>query len=386
MVISNNRSQLCLHSKIGENREGFLVCKECGLILDEFPKLVNDDPYHRTYTHIKHSNFHREASPLLSTSIGTKMERILNSKYRIYSKSNHYKYNYNDILKIKTINETSRLLSLLQLPITLKNEVIEKSLLFYSQFPKASNFRNPLILTPIALYLICKEKIIFIKKKKICEISNIETIVKFNKILFLILQNKNNKSLCKTFKDDDLRKKQILAYISRFIFQIDSNQNSSFLIIKKLSHNLKGLTAKELSTILDIKINTIQVSLRNLLKKNLIVFKEIHEKGYIFRLFTLNKFPIKELHFNNFLSICKKIINKYWELIKNQENKVITGLVFSLAKDVFTFNLSYRKILSYNFTDNKFSKFLNIQQSSIHSAKRKFTGYILNKTLKEVLI
>lgn len=85
----------------------------------------------------------------------------------------------------------------------------------------------------------------------------------------------------------------------------------------------------------------------------------------------------------NFLEISKEILYKYWKNLETHSNKTVTGVIFSLTKDVCYVKLPYEKIISLrNFTDSKMVNHLGISQSDIVRAKRRLTGIIIKKELR----
>lgn len=376
MVVSNKEKQFCLHYNRESNKECFLVCKDCGIVLDEAPNMVNDDPYFQTYTHFNHMSFHRDSSPLLSTTIGSESERRNVQKFKRYSQLNKSKYTYTETLKIKTLYETKRLLALLQLPNSLKKEVIKKVEFFYSQFRKATKFRGVLYLTPFILYITCLERNIFIDKKKIIEFSALDIKI-FNQLFISILRN--NKTLQEKLRDNDFRKDQILNSLSGYIDQKKNSFNKKGtvdLILEYLEQTPAGLTGKELSKRFDFFRTTIPHHLRTLKNKGFIYSDKIKRKGRPVNCYKINPDIHLNLNqdsysFKELLETAQKFLDNYWNLFKKYSNRAITSVIFSLARDCLLSKATQDHLIFLkHFTDHSISIFLGIEQSTLTSTKK----------------
>lgn len=385
MVVSNNKSKFCLHYNRENNREGFLVCKDCGLILDETPDMIKHDPNPKPYTHIKHSNIHRSTAPLHSTTIGSEFERRNIQKLKRYSRLNKPKYTHTEVLKIKTLYETKRLLALLQLPAFLKNEIIEKSLFYSSQLPKKSKIKDVLHLTPFILYLTCLEKNIFIDKKKLFEFSDLNLRL-FNRLFIIILRN--NKNLQKKLRDNNFRKDQILNYLSGYIYhkKASNKKRTVDLILECLKQTPAGLTAKELLKLFNLSIQTISYHLKTLKNKGFIYSEQIKEGK---RSPPTNRYKINpnininqdSYSFKELLETAQKILNNYWNLLKKYSNKAITSVIFSSSRDYLLSKATHHLIFLKYFTDRSIATFLSIEQSTLTSVKNDMIKLI--KKIKE---
>lgn len=105
-----------------------------------------------------------------------------------------------------SLKELARILSILRLSPKLFNDTINAVIQFYRQFSPYTDNHDPLVLTPVALYIITKSRFIFINKEKLkenllCDYNKFRTCL--NAVLI------NNPKIQKWFCSPGFRKKLI---------------------------------------------------------------------------------------------------------------------------------------------------------------------------------
>lgn len=261
------------------NIEGYVVCKECGVVLDDSARLRHNFPYSKNNL-LKNNKIQNET--LNHNSIGRTSElRYFPNFYRL-NKLNNKMYGF-ETFKLNLSREVFRLLSSLDLPISLSDEVIRNSLIYYKQLEKRSRFRNAYYIAPVSLYIICLERIIFINKIKFDSIINIDKKL-FNRCYSVILSN--NKNLNK-FRSDDFRKKLVLKQLLglmeafelniNFIDRARKNLNLYWNLMKNTKNSIvaglvylisrKNINNKMVSEFLGISPSTLKNTHNKLIKQ-----------------------------------------------------------------------------------------------------------------------
>lgn len=244
MVETFIQSPICLHNETMVNKDRFVVCQSCGLVLDDV-KLVNSS----------HFNLRMDAEGIIAQNeylgkytrgkIGSKSEQ---NKYQVkrLAKLNNMR-TYEKIRFVAQINEATRILSLLGLPRTLYFEIMDKAKRYYDFFACKSACRSERTLIPACLYLTCLERNINIKIREITNnlaTSWNNTIKTLIKCLSLIFEKDSQlrERVSRKIDEDILKDCLVLFYklnpqIYKRSLSIESRKKIIFKYLKNIQEN-----------------------------------------------------------------------------------------------------------------------------------------------------
>jgi uncharacterized Zn finger protein (UPF0148 family) len=247
---------------------GEFVCKNCGLVL-KIQKLE----FHKPYKEEKIQN-----SILSATKIGFRRERMKNRHSNQLQRLNriHSIKDSTQTANYRIQIEITRILNMLNLPISHKNILVKKVKAIRSSLTPGTKFRNPDRLIPVVIYVHMKYQKICLNKDHLLEISKVSK-KDFNSFLFTI---------------------------QKFFPKYDEEKKKAYILQKVM----------EISEVFDLGMD--------------------------------------------FYFLSKKIMYKFWNLIKCTKEDVIAGLVSSISV-----LCNYQNKISINAICKK----LNIQMSTIHS-------------------
>lgn len=149
--------EFCNHSETFHEKNGDIVCRKCGLVLENEPLFEGDGKIPNEKTQINEISTLRPTIGFQKERTSAKFKRLANKNKQIQQNKRLFDF------RKRLYFEVKRLLSAIQLPEGLRSDIITQGIHFYSLFEKGSRIRNPSVIGAASLYFLCLERGFFIR-------------------------------------------------------------------------------------------------------------------------------------------------------------------------------------------------------------------------------